>query len=161
MQVQSFCFANLKGCLHEGRKIWPSTRKILEGKITCRWVNMQKFQSLWCLKPRANGCNIVGCYMLRPFAHPVACCWMLLRVVPQSLKPVKLFSQQLPTFLLFRDRRSVAQQCWIRLHRSSNIFGATHAHYAWFTKTYGLYPSHDALQVPTMLGFVASVCTQP
>ena len=33
------------------------------------------------LKPRANGRNIVGCYMLRPFAHPVACCWMLLRVV--------------------------------------------------------------------------------
>ena len=84
---------------------------------------------------------------------------MLLRVVAQSLKPVKLFSQQLPTFLLFRDRRSVAQQCWIRLHSSSNIVGATHAHYAWFTKTYGLYPSHDALQVPTLLGVVASVCT--
>ena len=97
--------------------------------------------------------------MLRPFAHPVPCCWMLLRVVAQSLKPVKLFSQQLPTFLLFRDRRSVAQQCWIRLHSSSNIVGATHAHYAWFTKTYGLYPSHDALQVPTLLGVVASVCT--
>ena len=97
--------------------------------------------------------------MLRPFAHPVACCWMLLRVVEQSLKPVKLFSQQLPTFLLFRDRRSVAQQCWIRLHSSSNIVGATHAHYAWFTKTYGLYPSHDALQVPTLLEVVASVCT--
>ena len=68
-------------------------------------------------------------------------------------------SQQLPTFLLFHDRRSVAQQCWIRLHSSSNIVGATHAHYAWFTKTYGLYPSHDALQVPTLLGVVASVCT--
>ena len=54
--------------------------------------------------------------MVRPFAHPVACCWMLLLVVLQSLKPVKLFSQQLSTFLLFRDRRSVAQQCWIRLH---------------------------------------------
>ena len=65
--------------------------------------------------------------MLRPFAHPIACCWMLLRVVAQSLKPVKLFSQQLPTFLLFRDRQSVAQQCWIRLHSSSNIVGATHA----------------------------------
>ena len=49
--------------------------------------------------------------MFRPFAHPIACCWMLLRVVAQSLKPVKLFSQQLPTFLLFRDHRSVAQQC--------------------------------------------------
>ena len=48
-------------------------------------------------------------------------CCMLLRVVAQSLKPVKLFSQQLPTFLLFRDRRSVAQQCWTRLHSSSNI----------------------------------------
>ena len=92
----------------------------------------------------------------------VTCCvrWhTLLRVVARSLKPVKLFSQQLPTFLLFRDRRSVAQQCWIRLHSSSNIVGATHAHYAWITKTYGLYSSHDALQVPTLLGVVASVCT--
>ena len=111
------------------------------------------------LKPRANGRNIVGCYLLRPFAHPVACCWMLLIVVAQSLKTVKLFSQQLPTFLLFRDRRGVAQQCWIRLYSSSNIVRATHAHYAWFTKPYGLYPSHDVLQVPTLLGVVASVCT--
>ena len=61
--------------------------------------------------------------MLRPFAHPVACSWMLLRVVAQSLKPVKLFTQELPTFLLFRDRRSVAQQCWIRLHSSSTLLG--------------------------------------
>ena len=97
--------------------------------------------------------------MLRPFTHPVACCWMLLRVVALSLKPPKLFSQQLPTFLLFRDRRSVAQQCWIRLHSSSNIVGAKHAHYAWITKTYGLYSSHDALQVPNLLEVVASVCT--
>ena len=97
--------------------------------------------------------------MLRTFAHPFACCWMLLRVVAQSLKPVKLFSQQLPTFLLFRDRRSVAQQCWIRLHSSSNIVGATHAHYAWITKTYGLHSSHDTLQVPNLLGVVASVYT--
>ena len=117
------------------------------------------------LKPCANGRNIVGqqlpalvgCYMLRPFAHTVACCWMLLRVVAQSLKPVKLFSQQLPTFLLFRYRRSVTQQCWIRLHSSPNIVGAAHAHYAWFSKTYGLYPSHDAPQVPTLLGIVTSV----
>ena len=95
------------------------------------------------------------------FASVCTPCWMLLdviRVVAQSLKPVKLFSQQLPTCLLFRDRRSVAQQCWIRSHSSSNIVGATHAHYPWFTKTYGLYPSHDALQVPTLLGVVACVC---
>ena len=98
-------------------------------------------------------------YMLRPFAQPVACYWMLLRVVAQSLKPVKLFGQQLATFLLFCDHRSVAQQCWIPLHSSSNNVGATHAHYAWITKTHGLYSSHDALQVPNLLGVVASVCT--
>ena len=69
--------------------------------------------------------------MLRPFAHLVGCCWMLLLVVAQSLKPVKVFSQQLPTFLFFCDRRSEAQRCWIRLHCSSNIVGATHARYAW------------------------------
>ena len=65
--------------------------------------------------------NIVGCYMFASVSHPVACCCVLLGVVAQSLKPVKLFSQQLPTFRLFRDRRSVAQQCWIRLHSSSNM----------------------------------------
>ena len=31
----------------------------------------------------ANTQNIVGCYMLRPFAHPVACCWVLLGVADQ------------------------------------------------------------------------------
>ena len=35
---------------------------------------------------------VVGCYMLRPFAHPVACCWMLLHVVAQSLKPDKILA---------------------------------------------------------------------
>ena len=141
------------------------------------------------LRLRANGRNIVDQQL--PTLLDVTCCvrlYALLDVVAQSLKPVKLFSQQLLIFLLFLDRRSVAQQCLIRLHSSSNIVGATHAHYAWFTKTYGLYPSHDTLQVPTllglsccirlhttanmyattpnivaptMLGVVASVCTQP
>ena len=42
---------------------------------------------------RANGRNIAsGCYMLRPFAHPVACCCVLLGVVALSLKPVKLLA---------------------------------------------------------------------
>ena len=61
-------------------------------------------------------------YMLHVASVCTPSC-MLLDVVAQSLKPVKLFSQQLQTFLLLRDRRSVAQQCWIRLHSSSNIVG--------------------------------------
>ena len=78
--------------------------------------------------------NSQHCWMLHVAFVCTPCC-MLLDVVAQSLKPVKLFSQQLPTFLLFCDRRSVAQQCWIPLHGSSNIVKATHAHYAWITKT--------------------------
>ena len=31
--------------------------------------------------------DIVGCYVLRPFAHPVACCCVLLVVGAQSLNP--------------------------------------------------------------------------
>ena len=114
------------------------------------------------LKPRKTDVTLLAsnsqhCWMLHVASVCTPCC-MLLYVVAQSLKPVKLISQQLPTFILFRDRRSVAQQCWIRLHSSSNIVGATHAHNAWFTKTYGLYPSHDVLQVPTLMGVVTSVC---
>ena len=107
-------------------------------------------QYFWPTNP-----NIVGCYVLRQFAHPVACCWMLIACCCAKFKTGQTFQP----FLLLRDCQSVAQQCWIRLHSSSNIVGVTHAHYAWFTKTYGLYPSHDALQVPTLLGVVASIYT--
>ena len=102
--------------------------------------------------------NIVGCYMLRPFAHSVSCCDVVVCCCAK-FETGQTFQPTTPNIFLFHDRRSVAQQCWIRLHSSSNIVGTAHAHYAWFTKTYGLYPSHDALQVPTLLGVVASVCT--
>ena len=42
------------------------------------------------IKPHENGCNVVGCYMFCPFAHPVCCCCVLLGVVAQSLKLVKI-----------------------------------------------------------------------
>ena len=113
-------------------------------------VNNNQYTSLvGRIRLRANGRNIVVHQL--PTLLDVTCCvrlhtlsYVLGSVVAQSLRPVKLFSRQLPIFLFFRDRRSVSQQCWIHLHSSSNIVGATHAHYAWFTKTYGLYPSHDA-----------------
>ena len=49
----------------------------------------------------ASNSQHCGCYMLRLFAHPVACCWMLLRVVAQSLKPVVLLAPSKRT-----------QHCW-------------------------------------------------
>ena len=130
--------------------------------------------------------NSQHCWMLHVASVCTPCC-MLLDVVAQSLKQVKLFSQQLPTYFLFRDRRSVAQQCWIRFHSSSKIVGATHAHYAWFTKSLWVVSFPQCTAGPNivgswcirlhitanthattpnivgaaMLGVVASVCTQP
>ena len=80
-----------------------------------------------CLAPklrgirlRANGRNIVGCYMLRPFPHPVACCCA-------KFETGQTFQPTTPniSFVLWSPKRSA--QCWIRLYSSSNIVAATHA----------------------------------
>ena len=92
------------------------------------------------LKARANARNIVGqqdatllgptcCERLHTMLCVVACCCDLLEVVGGSLKLVKLQSQQVPTFLLFRGHRSVVQQCCVRLHSTSNNVAPAHAHY--------------------------------
>ena len=58
MRVQSFCFANLRGCLHEGGKIRPRTTKILKGKTTFPGrVYMQKFRCLWCVSREGSRRN--------------------------------------------------------------------------------------------------------
>ena len=44
--------------------------------------------SLGCVQTDATTPSIVGCYILRPFAQPVACCCVLLGVVAQSLEPI-------------------------------------------------------------------------
>ena len=112
--------------------------------------------------------------VLRLSVNPIkTLCCMLLDVVAQSLKPVKLFSQQLPTFLLFRDRRSVAQQCWIclilvykglwvapfpRCAAGPNIVRSCCVHLYTTANTDERSPN---IVGATMLGVVASVCTQP
>ena len=96
--------------------------------------------------------NSQHCWMLHVASICTPCC-MLLDVVACCCRSNFSVSNS-QHFLLFRDPRSVAQQCWIRLHSSS-----TYAHYAWITKTYGLHSSHGALQIPNLLGVVASVCT--
>ena len=134
----------------------------LQSKRLCIQTAVNQFPLSW-IKPTANG-RIIVCQQvpslsdvtfyvrLHTLLHVVGSCCA-------KFETGQLLIQQLLTFLLFRDRRSVAQQCWIQSHSSSNIVGATHAHYTWSPKSSGLYPSHDALQVPTLLGVVASVCT--
>ena len=51
------------------------------------------------IKPRANGRNIVGGYMLRPFAHPAAFCCVLLGVVASDRTPLQ-------------QGRNNTQNCW-------------------------------------------------
>ena len=130
----------------EVRALDVNSRLLPNGNFGTRLTKRGNGQDCWPTTP-----SIAGFYMLRPFAHPVARCCVLLGVVAQRLKPVKLFSQQFPTFLLFRDRRSISLQCWIRSHSSSNIAGDTHAYHTWSPQSYGLYPSHDALQFSTLL----------
>ena len=58
------------------------------------------------------------CRMLHVASVCPPCC-MLLRVVWSfcaKFETGQTLCQQLPTSLLFRDRRSVARLCWIRLH---------------------------------------------
>ena len=75
-----------------------------------------------CVRLRANGRNIVGCYMLRPFAHPVACCWTLLRVVAQSLKPVELFAPCKRTEHCWLSTPNIVGSCCARLHVALRYF---------------------------------------
>ena len=111
--------------------------------------------------------NSHDCWMLHVASVCTPCC-MLLRVVALSFKPVNLLSQQLPLFLFFLDHRSIAQRCcWqtgnvktlntirslsfaVKRPNLDLIVRAMHTNYTWFRKSYGLYPSHNAL---------ASVCT--
>ena len=67
--------------------------------------------------------------MLRPFAHPVACCCMLLHAVGScwaKFETGQTFEQTTPNIFLFCDRRGVAQQCWIFVHSSSNTRDLSH-----------------------------------
>ena len=64
------------------------------------------------LNPCANGRNIVGCYILRLSAHPVACCCVLLGVVAQSLKTVKLLANNSQLLRPFAS----GKECCVRLH---------------------------------------------
>ena len=73
------------------------------------------------LVARANGRNVVGCYMLRPFAHPVACCWSR----AQSLKLRENEFQQLTTLLgqQFYDFTKFIKMCIERARKNQTFRG--------------------------------------
>ena len=87
-------------------------------------------------------------------------CWMLLRVVAQSLKPVKLFSQQLPAnvgSVAMRSLRMVYKDLWAvsfpRCTAGPNIVGSCCIR---LHTTANTYATTLNIVGPTMLGAVAS-----
>ena len=115
-------FPRLRNCI---------TCTSLRTPCPCVYMNFQIIAWLLSLKAHANVHNIVGqqdatllgptcCERLHTMLCVVVCCCDLLEVVGWSLKLVKLQSQQVPTFLLFRVHLSVVQLCCIRLHSTSN-----------------------------------------
>ena len=72
-----------KGAIHVQRFVVVSNLNLLLLRQSC-CHRCKRTQHCWPATP-----NIVGCYMLCPFAPTVTCCCMLLGVFVQSLKPVK------------------------------------------------------------------------
>ena len=79
-------------------------------------------------------------------------CWMLLCVVGSCCaksETSQIFEPTTPniSFVSWLPKRSTTM-----LDPFAQLFlCATHAHYTWSPKSYGLYPSHDTLRVPTSL----------
>ena len=126
-------------------------------------------QHRWSTTP-----NIVGCYL--HVASVCTPCCLLLDVVTcccAKFETGQTFIQQLPTFLLFRDRRSIAQHCWGHarslhmLYEDLWVVSSTiQQQHCWEL----LHPFANHCQHArnnsqncgaTMLGAVASVCMQP
>ena len=110
----------------------PTERGIFVLILTNNWPKDLLGESAACVaclvlvKPRANGRNIVawpstpnivGCYMLRPFVHPVVCCWELLR-------PFEHYCQL---------------GCYNSQHRWPDKVGS---YCVWLHVAYGVFPGH-------------------
>ena len=97
------------------------------------------------------------CWML---LYVAACCWELfLKVWNRS----NFWANNCPSQYFFcsviADVGPMLDQCWIHFHTSSNTLVVGHARALHKDTTHkSLRPSHDALQVPSLLGVTASLC---
>ena len=119
--VKTTCFLRFQGIYFFSCYTWQSISTNYSKKVdlVCNLSDRGRIKQRVCtLKLRANGRKVVGYYILRPFAHSVACFCVSLAVVAQTLKPVKLLAtckrtHQLPTILIV-----FGQQCSVRLHQA-------------------------------------------
>ena len=144
-------WARLEMALHDSFILVALHNRDNQCKAPCK-----RTQYCWATTPK-----IVGCYMLRTSAHPVACCCVLLRAVAQSFETGQTFKPTTPNISFDPWAPKVVQQCWIRLHSSSNIGGATHSHYTWSQSLMGCILRTMHCRSSTLLRVnVASVCAE-
>ena len=104
------------------------------------------------------GSGVTCCVRSHPLLHVVRCCWQLLRKVWNRSN----FWANTPNISFVPWSRSVKRSATM-LDPFAQLFqhcwGHACALHMCTPKSYGLFPSHDAPRVPTLLGVVASVCT--
>ena len=112
---------NLKPKKSRGVNLTPPPLKafrVNNGCVVCKGP-CKRSQHCWPTTLNIVGPdNVVTCFVR---LHGTT---TMLALVAYSLKPIKLLAQQVPTFLLFCDRRSVAQQCCARLHGIPTILAS-------------------------------------
>ena len=108
------------------KKFFATSVMCLYSQAPCK----RRYYYFWPTTP-----NLFVYYMLRPFAHPAAICCVLLGVVAQSLKPVKLLNAKTNSQHVFCSVIAEAKRKNVGsvLHSSSCLVGATHAHHTWST----------------------------
>ena len=82
--------------------------------------------TIFILKPRANALNMFTDQPLNIVQW--TCLLGLLDVVGCYWVNIETAQNKRPTFPWFRGQPSVVQHCWVRLHRTPNNVGRTHAY---------------------------------
>ena len=152
------------------------------GTLQSSKASCKRTQHCW-----STASNIVGCCMLRLFAHPVGRCFAKfetghtfqdfscsMRSPKRSATMYVLWFNFILglNFIFFcfcvwlcmimsLKQKKIKFKPRIKLNHNlcfcTAIVGATHAHYKRFTKSYGYFYFPDALQVLTLLGVVGFV----
>ena len=160
-------------------------KEILKALLVIHWVPWgcrTRILALLCrslLKPRGNGPNIVGCYMLCPFAHPVACCCIKFETGQtfQATTPIISFVPWSPkhSATMLDPFAQLFHHCWGHAHSLRMVYKDLWAvSFPWCTAgpnivgscciclhtTANMHATTTNIVGTTMLG-VASVCTQP
>ena len=123
ISVKTTCFLRFQGIYFFSCYTWQAINTNYSKKVdlVCNLSDRGRIKqrdSVLYSSVHVNGRKVVGYYMLRPFAHSVACFCVSLAVVAQTLKPVKLLAtrkrtHQLPTILIV-----FGQQGCVRLHQA-------------------------------------------